>query len=431
MKQIIKQCIEQLRSQRMLTMVSIAGTALSILLIMVVVMIEQVKVVPFAPESNRDRSLHVSAAVLESKENPEICSAGPLSYKTAMAMCGDLPGAEATSIYTKSVVTVTVEATGKHAGKSYQRMVDDNFWRVFDFTFVSGKPFDKAAFDSGQKVAVIDESTARRLFGTTDAAGRDFLLSYQTFRVCGVVKDVTKLAQKSFANIWVPVSATNAMNDTWGTGGFMGNLAATILAKSPDDFETIRKEFNNRVAVLNNGEVGKTDQVFNMLGRPYTQEIEAYAIWSNVEPDVDGERRSRLIVYAILLIIPAINLSGMTESRLRRRVEEIGVRRAFGCKRNSLMMQLVGENLLITIAAGIIGWAMSVVFTILFSGSLFSEKYFDSASDVAASVDMFMLVKPSTFLWALLFCFVLNLLSSGIPAWKASRTNIVNAINKR
>ena len=37
-------------------------------------------------------------------------------------------------------------------------------------------------------------------------------------------------------------------------------------------------------------------------------------------------------------------------------------------------------------------------------------------------------MQPSTFLYALLFCFVLNLLSSGIPAWRASRTNIVNAL---
>ena len=31
----------------------------------------------------------------------------------------------------------------------------------------------------------------------------------------------------------------------------------------------------------------------------------------------------------------------------------------------------------------------------------------------------------------LLFCFVLNLLSSGIPAWRASRTSIVNALGGR
>ena len=40
---------------------------------------------------------------------------------------------------------------------------DDTFWRVFDFSFVAGKPYDQATFDAGLPVAVITESVARRL----------------------------------------------------------------------------------------------------------------------------------------------------------------------------------------------------------------------------------------------------------------------------
>lgn len=39
-----------------------------------------------------------------------------------------------------------------------------------------------------------------------------------------------------------------------------------------------------------------------------------------------------------------------------------------------------------------------------------------------------MLVRPSVFLVALLFCLVLNLLSAGIPAWRISRKEIVEAL---
>jgi putative ABC transport system permease protein len=46
-------------------------------------------------------------------------------------------------------------------------------------------------------------------------------------------------------------------------------------------------------------------------------------------------------------------------------------------------------------------------------------------------VDASILLQPDTFLWALFFCFVLNLLSSGIPAWRASRIGIVNALGGR
>ena len=58
-KQYFIQAWAQLRQQPLISAVSIAGTALAIFLIMLVVMMQQVKVVPFAPESNRDRFLHV------------------------------------------------------------------------------------------------------------------------------------------------------------------------------------------------------------------------------------------------------------------------------------------------------------------------------------------------------------------------------------
>ena len=58
-KQYITQALAQLRQHPIISAVSIIGTALAIFLIMLVVMMQQVKTAPFAPESNRDRFLHV------------------------------------------------------------------------------------------------------------------------------------------------------------------------------------------------------------------------------------------------------------------------------------------------------------------------------------------------------------------------------------
>lgn len=55
-KQYTTQALAQLRQHPIISAVSIIGTALAIFLIMLVVMMQQVKTAPFAPESNRDRS---------------------------------------------------------------------------------------------------------------------------------------------------------------------------------------------------------------------------------------------------------------------------------------------------------------------------------------------------------------------------------------
>ena len=71
----------------------------------------------------------------------------------------------------------------------------------------------------------------------------------------------------------------------------------------------------------------------------------------------------------------------------------------------------------------------SAAVRIAFVGSsvIFAQEF--NYSIVLPEVDITMLLQWDTFLWAFFFCFVLNLLSSGLPAWKASRNGIVNAIS--
>ena len=101
----------------------------------------------------------------------------------------------------------------------------------------------------------------------------------------------------------------------------------------------------------------------------------------------------------------------MTQSRLRQRVAEIGVRRAFGSTRIEMVGQIVMENLVITLLAGAIGLLISILFAYWGTDILFAQPY--SVTLNAPTVDSRIL---------------LHLLSSGIPAWRASRTNIVNAL---
>ena len=77
--------------------------------------------------------------------------------------------------------------------------------------------------------------------------------------------------------------------------------------------------------------------------------------------------------------------------------------------------------------AGLVGLLLSVGFGLLFGATLFSPGYGVSLTSTGLSLGV--LFHWSTFGWAMLFCFLLNLLSSGIPALHASRVNIVTALS--
>ena len=135
------------------------------------------------------------------------------------------------------------------------------------------------------------------------------------------------------------------------------------------------------------------------------------------------------MVYVVLILLPAINLSSMTRSRLRHRVSEIGVRRAFGARKSSIIMQMLGENFIITLAGGVIGLLLSFLFMMMLYNVFFYAKSASGiVSDVARALGMLFTWK--SFLLALVFCFVLNLFSAFVPSWRASRTVPAQAIAK-
>ena len=150
-------------------------------------------------------------------------------------------------------------------------------------------------------------------------------------------------------------------------------------------------------------------------------------VGSNVTPDTSGERKMRYVLYAILLIVPAINLSNLLHSRMHKRITEIGVRRAFGCTRSRIITDIIWENFLITLVGGLVGVALGVVFAMTYSGLYENMRTFGTEVTPAIS----SVLNWGTILIAVAVCFILNIISASIPAWQASRLNPVEAINNK
>ena len=62
-----------------------------------------------------------------------------------------------------------------------------------------------------------------------------------------------------------------------------------------------------------------------------------------------------VLLMLLLLLLPAINLSGMVSNRMESRMAEMGIRKAFGAKRRTLLREVIRENLVLTLCGGIAG----------------------------------------------------------------------------
>lgn len=414
MRKKFLQIIYDLRTQPLIGIVTIGGTALSVFLIMVVVMIQQIYCLPIEPETHRDRMLYGMYLHIQA-ENYD-CSGG-LCYDIARELYDGLDGIELTAFQNVGTSQEVAEGTSGERYVVESRCTDDNFWRLYDHKLLSGRTISAADVSSGAKVAVLTDATARRLFNSGDVVGQHVSIGFDDYEVIGTVADHSRLASSAYGEIFTPVSILPTWED------YFGDIMAAMLLKPGVSEEHIRDQVKGRYAQLTTrlSADGK-EAVYH--GTPFPQEVVTVDFFgSNNDPDLNSGRTGRIITYIVLLLIPAINLSSMLNSRLRHRISDFGIRRAFGCTRRRIIGDILVENLLVTAAGGIIGMICGILFTRFYDG-LFINDY-----GISIHPDLSTLLDWRIILVAVAVCFILNLLSASVPAWIASRRNPAEAIN--
>lgn len=420
-KQYFKQAYAVLKENPLISFISITGTALAIAMIMVLVISYEVKTADYSPEGNRNRTLYVKRGNYVSPGNN---SGSNNSFRLIKEVFYPLNTPETvTAVSSGNEKLISIPA-GENEYKADVSYTDERFWKVFNFRFLAGKPFSEEDVQSSIKKAVINESLARGLYGTTDVIGKPVLVSYTEYIICGVVPTISTLAESAYAEVWLP-HTTTTFHKRMHTEDTLGEFSCYMLARSENDFDAIRNEAERAVkqfnTTLQNGE-------YKLNGQPESHFISMYRR-GDKQPDGNRIILRYAIILFILLLVPAINLSGITLSRMRKRMPEIGVRKAFGATTIRLLKQILYENLLLTIMGGIVGLIVSYLAITFMSDWLLSTEA-SNFRDGAVSINAEMIVNPMIFIYAFLFCLVLNLLSASIPAWRASRENIVYALNE-
>lgn len=416
MIQKIRQIINDMRQQPLVGTVTFIATVLSIFLFMVVVITSRVKVVPFSPESCRDRLL--IGQYIHVKDEKGNDSSGSMSTLTAQKLYDGLKGVECVS-YSQYLETMTAAGIEGKYFNAYCRPTDAEFFKVFDHKLIAGRYYTQEEADASLPVVVINERTARKAFGTVDCLGREISLNHKKYNVVGVVSDHSFLATTACGDVFIAFGGDKE--------GLFGGTTAALLVEEGVDFDSVRKQVKARYAILDT-ELRPEGKKTVYHEAPFDQATVSGGLrGSNTTPDTTSDSYVRYTLYAILLLVPAINLSSLLHSRMRKRISEIGVRRAFGCTRLRVITDIIWENFLITLVGGIVGVALGITFALTYSGLYEDMETYGSG----ITPDIGSVINFGTILIAVGVCFILNLISASLPAWQASRLNPVEAINAK
>lgn len=415
-KLYLKQAWQLLRQNRLITSISIAGTALSVAAVMLVVLIYQVNYANYAPENNRYRMLYVTSMSARSADDSGKNN-GQMSLRVLRECLYSLQTPQAVTGIAKA--KQFINKPGERLSTSCTVLfTDQSFWRIFDFHFISGGPFTTTDMEAKLRQVVVSATMARKLFGTADAVGATFRMNHLNYKVRGVVDDVSRSAQVAYADVWIPYTVnTELMSGSRSYENTTGPFSAYLLATSSSDFTSIRKELQEKVNRFN-GSLAETE--IDFMYSPYTQWERIIGANGFSEPKLQQWLLNTGGMLLFLLLLPALNTIGITLTQFRKRRSEIGIRKSFGAHSGILVMQVLTENLLISCIGGAIGLIFSYVLLYLCRSILFTTMPHFSFD---------MLLQPVTFLLAFLFILILNLLSAGWPAYKASRMPIVQALN--
>ncbi len=172
-----------------------------------------------------------------------------------------------------------------------------------------------------------------------------------------------------------------------------------IVAHSSSDFGAIRKEVEQQVSRYN---TTLADYKVDFYGQPDTRYVEDHRFGAGY-PDMQRSYLSDIGLILILLIVPAINLSGLTLSRMKKRITELGIRKAYGATKNVLIWQVLSEQMVYSLIGGVLGLAFSYIGCSLMKDFGFNQNnYF--GLDIEAALNLCFYYSGYVFSYIFVLC---------------------------
>lgn len=413
------------------TALYIGGVAFAVAFTMVYAIIYYVNLAPLYPEYNRAETSYVSFIQIRN-DSTSNTHGSLVSRKFVDDFIAGSENIEYCSISQPTFgQTSQISTKGNVGFKAVPRLTDRNFFRLYDYDFLAGRPFSDVEMDAEKPYfTIVTADIAERVFGSTDnAVGQEILIDYEPYRVVGVVRRGTPVAHTSYGDLFIPytIKPSSASDESGSLRDYLGSLTAAIKFRDGSQRERFIEEFNAKVSRAKDSDGFKI------------QKAQVRSHFENILTSEGGDDlpiksiiQSLLAVLFILLIVPAINISGMIGGQMDRRMAEIGVRRSFGATRGELTRRVLFENFVLTLAGGLVGFIFAWIIVTLCRRWMLqllvsSWEVVDAPVDISAE----LLFAPLIFLSALLLCLALNLLSAYIPVRYALRRPIVNSLNTK
>jgi predicted permease len=258
-------------------------------------------------------------------------------------------------------------------------IVSPGYFETMQTRLLAGRDFDEHDTPTSPRVAIVNETFARKLAKVGNPLGMKFRMRVQNkitlYQVIGLAQDTKYIELRE--NLWPIVYTVQAQEDRFGTD-------AQIVIRSSTGLATLMSSIKDVTLKTNP----------NM-------EITFSVLHTTIE---NGLLRDRLMArlsgfFGILaVVLAAVGIYGVISYTVARRKSELAIRMAVGASRGSVIRLVLGETLILLVCGLALGAGLALAGGKAATAMLFGLKPWDAAT-FAAAVFTLALVAVGASVW--------------------------------
>ncbi|MFA6598158.1 MAG: ABC transporter permease [Ignavibacteriaceae bacterium] len=275
-----------------------------------------------------------------------------------------LPAATAPTTTTRQVV--------KYQNKKVESVFINgstaDYLKTTNFTFAQGRFYSDIESKSSRYVAVLGSEIAKSLFPNGNALDKIIKLGGQNFRIVGVLDEQGSFILGSFnpdRQVFIPIGTIFKSF----TSQSFGTITFNVKAPSPTMVEETKDEVESAMRKVR----GLKFDEPNDFSINQQESLKA-----NIDQVVGVIQIAGLFITGLSLFVGAIGIMNIMFVSVKERTKEIGVRKAIGAKRRTILGQFILESSFICLFGGLIGLLLAVLLSMAVNQVLPTSIQYDS-----------------------------------------------------
>lgn len=279
--------------------------------------------------------------------------------------------------------------------------VDENYFAVKGMEIEFGRGFSKMEVEDGQPKIVIGQDIAKKLFDEKPERALDqiVIVGNNRFRVVGVLKEKgSSMGNRQDRAVYAPVVSVKAMYGTNET-----DYDLIVAVNNATDMDAAQSEATGLFRQIRGLRPGQ-DEDFEIFASD--------SLVSILKENTTNLRLATIAIGLMTLLGAAIGLMNIMLVSVTERTREIGIYKALGATRRSILMQFLTEAIVICQIGGLVGILLGIlvgnIVTPLLGGSF--------------------LIPWGWMFLGFALCMIVGVISGFYPAMKAARLDPIESL---